>query len=107
MYPVPDPEKWSNLYDEVRDCTWIFQTSKCNRIVVTVEFLDTEQGDVVEIIDRRTNRVLGSLSGRSTDTPRFPKKYVSCYNEMTIRFVTNRNGKTGRGFRMSYTADST
>ena len=107
MYPVPDPKKWPNLYDEVRDCTWRFQTSKCNQIVATVEFLDTEQGDVVEIVDKTTNRVLGSLSGRSNESPSFPKQYVSCYNEMTIRFITNRNGKRGEGFKISYTADST
>ncbi|XP_065826712.1 uncharacterized protein [Oscarella lobularis] len=109
----PPPESQISLYDRNVDCTWKFQPSTslfgpltCNRMVATVEFLDTEKdGDILEIIDSSTNRVLASLSGQSRNFIYFPKQYVACSSELTIRFRSNDNGERGGGFKISYTTD--
>ena len=80
-------------------------SNKCDRMVATVEFLDTEKdGDILEIIDSSTNRVLARLSGNSLD---YPKQYVACSFDLTIRFKSNSNWERGNGFKISYALDST
>ena len=109
----PSPESRLSRYGANVDCTWKFQpvmplfghTNKCDRMVATVEFLDTEKdGDILEIVDSSTNRVLARLSGNSLD---YPKQYVACSSELTIRFKSNSNWERGEGFKISYTTDST
>ncbi|XP_065846692.1 uncharacterized protein [Oscarella lobularis] len=102
-----------SCYDRNVDCTWKFQPElffgvpiTCDRMVATVEFLDTEkEGDILEIIDSSTNGILASLSGQSTNSSDFPKQYVACSTELTIRFKSNNNWKKGNGFKISYTTD--
>ena len=112
-YPLPNSRV--PYYARNVDCTWKFQPAtflgiptSCDRMVATVEFLDTEEdGDILEIIDSSTNRVLASLSGQSESSRGFPKQYVACSSELTIRFKSDNNWERRHGFKISYATDST
>ena len=111
----PSPDSRLPYYAKNVDCTWKFQPSTflgspttCDRMVATVEFLDTEKdGDILEIIDSSTNRVLARLSGQSESSRGFPKQYVACSSELTIRFKSNNNWERRHGFKISYATEST
>ena len=113
----PSPNSRLIDYDRDVDCEWIFEPSMlrpgvpsiCDRMIATVELLDTEKdGDTLAIVDTSTGEVFANLSGQSlgSPSPGFPKQYVACSHRLTIRFKSNNNLIRGNGFRISYSTDS-